>query len=90
MIPDVKLPLLDRPGFCQVCYCEECDRGFYERARDAVMFNDGRVICNESGCTGQVRATPTLGWQRVTRCRSCGHDPRRVGVAPPETRLLAS
>lgn len=73
MIPDtMRLPAPDRPGFCQTCYCETCGQGFYDHARDAVKFSDGRVRCIREGCNGAVKSSPLLSWHRLTPCRSCG------------------
>ena len=83
MIPGVRLPAPDRPGFCQTCYCEHCGRGFYDKAKDAVKFSDGRIRCNMTGCDGQVRSTPVLMWQRTTPCRHCGKGPHKLTAPNP-------
>ena len=85
MIPIVQHPPLDRPGFCQTCYCENCSRGFYEKAGHAVKFSDGRVRCSAEGCNGSVRLAPL--WQRQTPCKKCGY--KGLVISKPTPVLLA-
>lgn len=75
MIPVVLLPAKDRPGFCQACYCEQCGKGFYEKARGAIVFSTDRISCSERGCSGEVRNSPLLLWRRMRECRKCGARP---------------
>jgi hypothetical protein len=87
MIPSMNLVESDRPGFCQKCYCEKCGKGFYEKARYAVKYSDGRIRCNEDG--GPIKMTPLFSWQRLSPCRHCGNaglvlakfDPIALGVS---------
>lgn len=71
MLGGMQLPTPERPGFCQACYCERCGQGFYEKARNAMRFNDGRTLCNEKNCSGEVRLTPVMGWQSSWREGPC-------------------
>ena len=57
------------PGFCQQCFCERCMRGFVTRIGDAVKFTTGKRTCLETGCSGEVRVRPVLGWKRLRPCQ---------------------
>ena len=58
-----------RPGFCSVCFCEKCMRGFYQAQKSAIKFVAGHYVCSENGCAGDVRTTPLLNWKRLTPCK---------------------
>jgi hypothetical protein len=69
----IKQDLLQHPGFCQHCFCEQCWTGFYPHAKEALPLRDGTLLCIRKGCSGQVQLLPAMRSVRLRRCANrCG------------------